>query len=52
MIGTKSWADVKAECREGWKEMLNMSGGQLLTQCLAGFGIAMFAGFCLAFIIR
>ena len=51
MIGTKSWSDIKAECREGWIEMKSMSGKQLFMQCLAGFGLAMLAGFCLCAIV-
>jgi hypothetical protein len=51
MIGTKSWAEIKAESKEGWKEMKAMSFKALLTQCLAGFSLAMLAGFALAAII-
>lgn len=51
MIGTKSWAEIKAEASEGWKEMRAMSFKELLTQCLAGFSLAMLAGFALAALV-
>lgn len=51
MIGEKSWADTKQEMKDGWKEMRAMSFSQLLTQCAAGFALAMLAGFCLCALV-
>jgi len=51
MIGSKSWKEIKAESKQGWNEMRELTFKQLLTQCLAGFSLAMLAGFALAAII-
>lgn len=51
MIGTKGWKEIKAEASEGWNEMKAMSFKELLTQCVAGFSLAMLAGFALAAIV-